>query len=539
MKRLRLAIVALFMLITAGKVWADGPGDCLNIPTDKGRISGSLSSKAPVCVYKGIPFATPPVGALRFTAPREPAPWPQTFVANKFGNECTQYPLGMFVTEKPTGAEDCLYLNVWQPVSAAKQLKPVMVFIHGGGFVMGSGSQDWYESSSLASQGDVVVVTINYRLGPFGFMVHPALKDTQGHEGNYGFLDQVLALRWVNKNIRNFGGDPKNITIFGESAGGMSVGLHLISPLSKGLFQKAIIESGPAVVMRNTLKDTEATGMEQAAALGCGDAAKAADCLRALDPAFIMSTLKPVMSILVDSESGGMLFSPSIDGYSVPDSPLRMIERGDYDKNVKVILGSNENEAALFTMKKTITSQEDLQENLKKDAGMLKRFFGIDAFPDKLVALYPLNAFPDPKKCYNAMVTDVSFTCPTKTLAQALAANGTDTYQYLFTKPLFDKGMMSGMGAFHGAELFFVFNVFNYMGISAASPENSMISKSVIQLWTSFAHNGIPKAAGVPTWPRFDMKSASYLRIGSKMIIDKDIYKTRCDFIKQMIIDTH
>ncbi|MFA6451772.1 MAG: carboxylesterase/lipase family protein [bacterium] len=524
---------AAFLFLIGAGAKADGPGDCINIMTDKGSVSGAPNVKLGLCVYKGIPFAAPPVGALRFAPPEESAAWEGPLDATKFGNECVQFPLGVMATAEPIGNEDCLYLNVWQPVTAAKQKKPVMVFIHGGGFVMGSGSQPWYEGSNLASFGDVIVVTINYRLGPFGFMAHPSFRDAEGHAGNYGFYDQLTALKWVKKNIGNFGGDAGNITIFGESAGGMSVKLHLISPLSKGLFKKAIIESGPAFLMNTTLENAQEKGLKQAAALGCDNPDSAADCLRALDAKQIMRVLKPVMGFAAGDKKDTQDFSsnPIVDGYGVPDNPIDAIRKGAYDKSVKIMAGSNQNEFAIFTMMKKIETKEDLSENIRKDMENYKRYFGDRELPADFMSLYPVSDYPSPKQCYNAILTDVVFTCPTKVMANAMADTGAETYVYYFTKHLMDKGITRDWGAFHSAELFFIFGNLAFMGINAKTPENVEMSKTMMTLWTSFARTGVPAASGAPEWPRYDAKTLKAMRLDLKLAVIADIKKEPCEII--------
>ncbi|MEW6200622.1 MAG: carboxylesterase family protein, partial [bacterium] len=309
------AIVILLLVIAENTALADGLSDCKNIQTDKGKVTGVLDEKNGLCVYKGVPYAAPPLGNLRFALPQEHAPWSDTLTADRYSNECPQFPITLMETNKVTGSEDCLYLNIWQPLTAADSPLPVMVFIHGGGFVSGSGNQDWYEGSDLASFGNVIAVTFNYRLNVLGFLVHPALRDQNGNAGNYGIYDQIAALQWVQRNIGSFGGDPQNVTIFGESAGGMSVGIHLASPLSKGLFNKAIIESGPVFMLNKTAEEEEKIGIKIAEKAGCKDPATVADCLRALDARKFVRTARPVLGFASDAEhKEGFPFHPVVDG---------------------------------------------------------------------------------------------------------------------------------------------------------------------------------------------------------------------------------
>ncbi|HOX29198.1 MAG TPA: carboxylesterase family protein, partial [bacterium] len=447
------------------------------------------------------------------------------------------FPLGLTPAKNPTGSEDCLYLNVWAPMTAAKAAKPVMVFIHGGGFVLGSGSQPWYESTNLASQGDVVAVTINYRLNAFGFIVHPALKDAKGRIGNYGLYDQAFALKWVKKNIAAFGGDPNNVTIFGESAGGMSVGLHLISPESRGMFTKAIIESGPMLLMKKTVAEEEKTGLEAAAELGCTDPATVADCLRAADPKKLMAKLHPFSAMMSDIEmTKGFAFNPVIDGFFIPDVPAKLMKKGDFAKNVKVMIGSNRDEATLFTMKKKLDTMEQLQAAFKDDSAKVRNAFGLDAFDDTLFSFYPVSAYSTPRAAYNALVTDAAFTCPSRTHANMIVSGQPDVYLYFFTKPLTDKGMLKDWGVFHGAELGFVFQNFNFLGMSAYSDDNLALSKKVIALWSSFARTGVPSAPGVPAWPRYNSKTAPFLKIDSEQTPEENFRMKECAYLEGKIL---
>lgn len=533
----RTLFMAAALVLFASRWAAAGPADCTNVGTDKGDVSGVLKGNKDVCAYKGIPYAAAPVGDLRFKAPREHAAWTTTLKAEKYSSVCLQFPIGLAPSNRPMGSEDCLYLNVWHPVTAAKEKKPVMVFVHGGGFVTGSGSEEWYEGTHLASKGDVVVVTFNYRLGPFGFLTHPALKDAQGHEGNYGFLDQIAALNWVKKNIGAFGGDANNVTIFGESAGGMSVGLLMLSPLTEGLFGKAIVESGPAVMINIPAKDDEAKGLKAAEMLGCGKAEEAAACMRAVDAKQLILKVRPVISLLSDAElTKGFPFHPVIDGWAIPDNPMKMYVNGEFHKNVKVMLGTNKDEASYFTIQEKLNTADDVEKAFRKDAKMAKAAFGMDVFSDELLNMYPVSSYPSPRKCFNEIVKDVAFTCPTRTLAGIIAASQPDTYVYIFDRAFSNTGIGKEWGAFHGVELGFIFENFNFMGMSGRTPENEGISHNVMSLWTSFARTGTPTAEGVPEWPKFEPKTAPFMRIDLKIGPDHNFKDGPCGIIEKLLL---
>lgn len=530
-------ILMLSLFFAASRIaMADGTADCKNIPTDKGAVTGVLDAAAGICAYLGIPYAAPPVGALRFRPPQPPAAWKTTFAADKYGAECIQFPMSLFPSDKTTGSEDCLYANVWHRAGVATGSKPVMVFIHGGGFVTGSGVMDLYHGNNLAAKGDVVVVTINYRLGPFGYMVHPALKDDQGREGNYGMLDQVAALRWVQTNIRNFGGDSGNVTIFGESAGGMSVGLHLISPMSKGLFQKAIVESGPATLIKLTAKEEEAVGLKAAEKLGCGDVKTAAKCLRDVDAVKFITVLKPVMNLLSDSElKNGFPAHPVVDGWFIPDVPLKMYLNGQFNTNVPAMLGTNSDEASFFMVARDIKNQDDFMANFRQDGAVVKKAFGFDVLTDELVPLYPIEAYPNAKKAYSDVVTDVAFSCPTKMLAGILSTKQPKVYEYYFTRPPTNKGIVRDWGAFHGAELPFVFSNFNFLGISFASKANSEFSDRMMTLWSSFARTGVPAVEGAPAWPAYDAKGQAYMQLDNEMKVGNALKENKCNIVEKVL----
>jgi len=311
------------------------------VPTGQGLFTGFLDADYAACVYRGIPFAEPPVGERRLRRPEPPAPRQGAFEANKFGPACVQEESFLNGGKAEAYGEDCLYLNVWRPAKSGKF--PVMVWIYGGGFVGGAGSFDIYDGAHLASRKDVVVVTFNYRLGAFGFFALPELKaeDPKGSTGNYGILDQVRALEWVRDNIGAFGGDPDNVTVFGQSAGGMSICALLVSPEAKGLFLRAMIMSGPCRLMTE-LEDGYAKSRELVKTMGC-DGSDLLSCLRK----------KPAKAFEQKSGNdlfqGGVAWSPTVDGAVLPAMPVKMIQEGNYQK-VPVIISTTRDELRVYTM---------------------------------------------------------------------------------------------------------------------------------------------------------------------------------------------
>jgi para-nitrobenzyl esterase len=335
------------------------------VQTAEGKISGVKESNSAVVVYKGIPFAAAPIGDLRWRAPQPPTAWKSIRKATEFGASCMQVKAGErlpwtreFMVQNEI-SEDCLYLNVWTPNLKADANLPVILFIHGGGFTEGSGGVEIYDGVNLAAKG-AVVVTINYRLGVFGFLAYPELSVESGHHssGNYGLLDQIAALRWVKNNIANFGGNPKNITIWGQSAGAASVGDLIASPLAAGLFQHAQADSGlgEGSIGLTTLKDAEQNGVKFA---GEHHAASVKE-LRALPAEALEPDPKAPMA-------GGMLrFSPNVDGWVLPDTPNNMNAKGT-DNDVSVITGYNEGDAGM--MMQRITSVDAYSQMVEKRYG--------------------------------------------------------------------------------------------------------------------------------------------------------------------------
>ncbi|MFA6449112.1 MAG: carboxylesterase family protein [bacterium] len=527
------ALSVLIFISVASRVTFADTGDCAEIATAQGNVTGVADSKAGVCSYKGIPFAAPPVGKLRWATPKEPAPRDKTLVADKYGNVCVQAPFSLLGSSdskgKYEGDEDCLYLNVWHPAGAPKGSLPVMVFIHGGSNLTGAGSWELYDGTRMASLGKVVLVTINYRLGPFGMMAHPALRDAAGIEGNYFSYDQLAALKWVKSNIANFAGDPENVTLFGESAGGMNIAAFLLSPIARGLFQKAIIESGPPIFLGAPLKPNETAALDAAAKLGCQEPASAADCLRKADSASVMKAFAQAMT-----PRGGVVevydLNPVMDDVVVFKNPYKMFAEGNYNKDVRLIIGTNRDEAGFYAMSKTLNNKNDFEKALVDDTGYAKSGLGLDLDLNALRTRYPFESYKNAKKAYIDIFTDMIYGCPAIVQVWQLAGNNTPVYQYLFSKSPDEKGLLGDIGVFHSAELPFVFGNFSSFGISFSSPKNIKLSKSVISLWTSFARDGVPKAEGFPEWPLHTKDNPAYLKIDLNPAIQSELKKDACSF---------
>jgi len=533
--RVLLACAIMIAVLSGSSLAAaDVPSDCKDVATDKGKITGVLD--AGVCSYKGVPYAAPPIGELRFAKPVPHEPWGDTLVADEFSGECLQYPISLFQSSEVKGTEDCLYLNLWHSTEPAEAPRPVMVFIHGGGFIYGSGSWDTYDGARLAKFGDVVVITFNYRLGPFGFLAHPSLGGPDSGTGNYGLYDQVAVLEWVKENAANFGGDPDNVTIFGESAGGMSVGALMVSPVTrdKGLYHRAIIESGPVVLMRMSLDEAYEAGKKVAEKFGCPDPATAAECLRSIDADVIMSAAPPSINFLSSDGESSINYMPITGTEMMPGNPLVMFRDGDFDTSVPVILGSNRDEASYFTASIQLDTEEEFLDKYHETAKAVEDAFGYDFLKDDFLKYYPLDEYENPKYAYRDIFCDMGFTCPTRILASLISNYQEDVYLYHFRQPPQKSGMLGDWGAFHGAELAFVFGNFSFMGIKFSSKENKITASKVIAYWSSFARDGSPQVKGLPEWPRYKSSNSPFIVLASTISTGENLKKDACDYLESL-----
>ncbi len=484
-----VAACAAAALIFAHPVRAAAPDSGAPIvKTRSGAVRGIVDGN--VHVFLGIPYAAPPVGNLRWQPPEAYPSWTDTLDASRAGNSCMQM---SFRRGGPEGSEDCLYLNIYTPNPAGTRL-PVMVWIHGGTFITGTGAT--YNGSKLAAKGNLIVVTINYRLGPFGFLASPSL-DSAGHpSGNYGLLDQQAALRWVKENIAAFGGDPGKVTVAGESAGAISIGLHLVSPAAAGLFERAIIESGPFLHTR-TLAEAEKRGDEFAAKLGCDKAPDVAGCMRSKPAEQVLSAI-PANPL----GAGRPVWEPVMDGHLIPSQPVDALASGRFNK-VPVLNGSNRDEGTLFLVfAKPITAQQF-------EADVHARF-GDNA--SRVLAAYPLANYSSPTLAAAAGFGDAVFSCQIVKAAAMLSAQ-VPVYQYEFNDthaPLsFFRNVPFPLGAFHGSEIQYVFGGIAANG--AASAAQQKLSDAIMGYWIGFITSGDP--GGSPQWTRDSAKNPRILSL--------------------------
>jgi para-nitrobenzyl esterase len=445
----------------------------------RGQAAGTMDE------FLGIPYAAPPVGPLRWRAPQPAAHWSGVRAATQFGPHCPQYasPFG-----QASMSENCLFLNVYTPrsPSGTSRALPVIVWIHGGDLT--AGESDDYDPAGLVSDG-AIVVTINYRLGALGFLAHPALAtSTGGPSGNYGLMDQQAALRWVQANIRAFGGNPRNVTISGESAGGLSVLSQLVSPAARGLFARVIVESGSYDPVQPSLATAEASGEQFAAKAGC--ASQTAACLRSL----------PVSTILNDQGIVG----PDIDGTVLRQSIAAALASGDFS-HVPVINGTNHDEWRLFiALFKPLTGPITAANY----QGLIAATAGVSSAEAAVVAAhYPLKSFANGYEALGAVGTDAIFACPALTMDEVLS-RFTPTFAYEFNDENAPQRFLSPIsgfsyGAAHGSEIQYLFqlNVTAFPGF--LTPGQQQLAASMRRYWTSFARQGSASSPGEPAWPPF------------------------------------
>jgi para-nitrobenzyl esterase len=492
------------------------------VATTSGLVRGSTVGG--VTAFLGIPFAAPPIGALRWRPPQLPEPWAGELDATSWPPPCPQKG-----DEDAIGDEDCLYLNVWAPEGAEPGSLPVLCFIHGGGNVSGSTSvvqagTHLYEGDTLAGRGTVVVVTTQYRIGALGYLVHPALDagSSRGISGNYGLLDQQAALRWVQANIESFGGDPSEVLLFGESGGATDTLMQLVSPLAAGLFSRALMESGGNQAKPSWQRTSE--GVAFAGAAGCSETVTAEECLRARTPAELVTAVDDIgFSGTISNGIVSTYFGPTVDGWVLPEDPAQALADGHFN-HVPFVVGANADEMRAQVPELGQAGYETLVRVLLAPWG--------PAAVERALQLYPVGAagYATPTDAYAALVSDPQFVCPTRRFA-SLATRGQSepVYRYLFSRGL--QGPVFGpYGAFHGLELFFVFQRLERMTIYVPRAEDLELQRQILELWTSFAATGVPSASGGPVWPVYDVEGDPYLELKAPIATGQGVRTEKCDF---------
>lgn len=486
------------------------------IETKSGKIQGYKENG--IEIFKGIPYAEPPIDDLRFSPPVAKKKWHGILVATEYGHCAYQ---GYTQLENFTGKlqpenEDCLNLNIWTP-SVNNKKRPVMFWIHGGGFIFGGGIDPMYDGSALAWRGDVVVVTINYRLGALGYLYIP------GVTANVGLTDQILALKWVHDNIELFGGDPNNVTIFGESAGGYSVVALAAMPAAKGLFHRIIAQSAPVIDPKITKKPTKKLmrmlGVEK------GDL----NALRMISPEKIIDAQN---KLIAEDPTNLLAFRPLIEGETLPIHPLKAFQDGDC-KDIEFMIGTNLEEAKLFTALDPEISKMNKADGEKLLIGYLGRS-GIDITKSKAMIDTYKHAREgkfsiESKEIINALITDYIFRISTMRLLEAQSKHQSNTYNYLFTWP--SPAFNGDLGACHALELPFVFNTLNdpaFKVFVGKSPDLNAISHKVMDAWIAFARTGNPNCDSIPEWPSYDIEKRSTMLIDREFkVVEKFLDKER------------
>ena len=549
-KFLQLALASLcsgaVSLVFAADLTEDAVDEAdLVVQTASGPVRGAYSTVAPeIRSFKGIPFAAPPIGELRWRSPEPVRGWDDIRDATDFGSRCFQPTLeqGFYATDPQPTSEDCLYLNVWTSATAQDAQLPVMVWIHGGAFIMGSGSEAIYHGDRLAQDG-VVVVTVNYRLGLMGFFAHPALsaESETGVSGNQGLYDQIAALQWVQNNIAAFGGDPNNVTIFGESAGSISVCYLVATPLANGLFQKAIGQSGGCFAKHPTLHesgqefaflatpgvhDTSGYGVGRSVAtalVGDVDVESAITHMRNMSP-------EGIATKLAEQQVNVPWRSIYVDGVMFPDQ-MRLLMSDSGGNHVDTIVGSTKDEGVMLWPEILETSFEAWETNLRTI---------VPEFADPLIAAYADDAKKSTKTATQEMMSDAIFTSEMRTWAQLVENQGKSVFVYVFNHAPPLDGLGRSLGAFHGGEIQYVFQ--SHAGENAEdglptlwNASDQKVASVMRQYWVNFAKSGDPNGDGLPEWPAYTASTNQTLAIEEISNVVTNLRKAKLDVFEEMM----
>jgi para-nitrobenzyl esterase len=489
-----------------------------------GAIADVAADASGVRVFKGIPYAAPPVGALRWRKPAPVEPWEGVRQADEWGPRAMQGDrLGNIDPLNSRMSEDCLYLNVWTPAGSERDRLPVMVWIHGGSNSVGAGSEPTYDGGMLARRG-VVVVTINYRLDVFGFLAHPELTSESGEaaSGNYALLDQIAALRWVRENIAAFGGDPERVTVFGESAGAMDISLLMASPLARGLFARAIGQSGGALKPvplfgPRPLRIGEEDGRKFVEALGAGSIAE----LRA----------QPAKEILDASLKSPAFYGFGVvDGYVVPEHPARIYTQGRQHA-VPLLVGWNADEGSYFTARMTAWGPDQ-----PSHADRVRAWFKDDA--DTALALYPAGRTPaDDPAAFAPLFGDEIIGYGAWAWAERDAATGgAPCYRYRFNRrppgaPELSICPLTAPGVYHAAELYYVWNNLHVRDWPWEA-DDRRLAEIMASYWVNFARTGDPNGEGLPEWPTYQSGGGGLvMQLGRKIGAAQEQRRDRYEFL--------
>lgn len=517
-RRVTLILLSLVLLASLSQA---APLDQVKI--ESGQLKGVIAKD--VVSFKGIPFAAPPVGELRWRPPQPVTLWKGVRPAAEYGADCMQLPFPSDAAPLGTPpAEDCLYVNVWGPAQRSSAKLPVLVWFYGGGFVNGGSSPAVYDGSQFARRG-LIFVSFNYRLGRFGFFAHPALSKEHPGEwrGNYGYMDQIAALKWIQRNIAAFGGDPGNVTIFGESAGGGSVFTMLISPQTTGLFHRAIVQSGggrdslmgPRYVDKRAgdTPSAEEVGVEFAKTAGItGTDAAALAALRKLPAETVVGGMNMASMHLARATHSG----PMIDGEIVRESPQSALAAGRYAK-VPFIIGAN-----------------NVDIGFPRGTTMDEVLAPFGAEREKAKAAYDPANTGDARLVGYLIASDQMMIEPARFVARMFAAAGLPAYEYRFSYVAESK-RKEMPGAFHATEIPYIFNTIDAVYGDKLTPNDRALAEKANAYWASFAISGNPNGPGRPNWPLYSKDSDVLLNFTNDgPVAQPDPWKTRLDLVEKL-----
>ncbi len=477
-----------------------------------GLVQGALSEIDPqIIAFKGIPYAAAPVGDLRWKPPTQVVAWDGVRDASAFGSRCVQG--GQNATDQ---SEDCLFLNVYAPLDTEEPM-PVMVWIHGGGYIGGAGSNGIYDGTNLAAR-DVVLVSINYRLNVFGFFAHPALsaESPHGASGNYGLLDMVASLEWVRDNIAVFGGDPDRVTIFGESAGAGAVMSRMVVPQAQGLYHGAIAESDWIYGWDRPLGgpgSAEADGIRVATELGASDPTASLDELRTASAEEVFAAYQAAGNSPFTREVAA--WAPNVDGWVIPDDPIVMYETGR-QHDVPLIVGMNGNEGSMFSGGLQV-------DNVASFEAHARSVYPLQA--DAVLAHYAVGDDAAVPAAADHLIHDMYFAGPVRLHARTHAQKSSPAWLYHFTHVPPTPGG-ERMGSHHAAELGYVFGNLNNGDYTDV---DHRISDTMMSYWVQFAATGNPNTEGQPAWPTYDPDADEYLEIGETVATDTALHTVASD----------
>ncbi|MYA17318.1 MAG: carboxylesterase family protein, partial [Gammaproteobacteria bacterium] len=478
------------------------------VQLDSGLVQGEVVEGTTIQVFRGIPYAAPPVGDLRWREPATVASWEGVRAARQFSNICHQGPALAAMTQEalPTRSEDCLYLNVWTGAIGHEAKQPVMVWIHGGGLTLGWGHQRGYDGTHLASQG-VVLVSINYRLGALGFLAHPLLTEEAGVSGNYGLKDQIAALEWVQRNIAAFGGDPDNVTIFGESAGGTSVHALIASSHAKGLVHRGIAQSPWVTGSNYALLDEALPTVGSASETG----RQWVDThFESIDSAAKLRGLSA--EDLFTAQEAGYAVAVTIDGDFMPDHAVNVYARGE-QLDVPVIADTNTDEGTIFMNLLPFNTPEAFRAAMQE---------GFGDHAATILELYPVTDLGSLFGAKNQLITDTWFLQNTRNMLAGMANVSSKGWQYHFSRRAPQAPML---GAFHGMEIGYAFGNLQ----ADAATEDRALSEAMTRYWVQFATTGDPNVDGLPAWPAYDPETDQHLELGDEIGVGAGYRKDALD----------